>query len=100
MHDTTGQSRGMKRNLSLLTSEVAQARLNTAIRWAERELRYARAAERQLSSLISRLRLVEGDQPPENDLPVRRKRIEENRPHVSLIPRRSLCPKVRQTIAP
>ena len=55
----------MKRNLSLLASEVAQARLDTAIRWAERELRYARAAERQLFSLISRLRLVEEDQPPE-----------------------------------
>ena len=55
----------MKRNLSLLASEVAHARLDSAIRWAERELRYARAAERQLSSLISRLRLVEEDQPPE-----------------------------------
>ena len=65
MQDTTGQSRGMKRNLSLLASEVAQARLDTAIRWAERELRCARAAERQLSSRISRLRLVEEDQPPE-----------------------------------
>ena len=62
MHDTTAQSRGMK---SLLASEVAQARLDSAIRWAERALRYARAAERQLSSLISRLRLVEEDQPPE-----------------------------------
>ena len=55
MHDATSQSRGIKRNLSLLASEVAQVRLDTAIRWAERELRYARAAERQPSSLISRL---------------------------------------------
>ena len=69
MHDTTSQSRGMKRNLSLLASEVAQVRLDTAIRWAERELRCARAAERQLSSLISRLRLVEEDQPPEMTYP-------------------------------
>ena len=59
----------MKRNLSLLASEVAQARLDSAIRSAERELRYARAAERQLSSLISRLRLVEEDQPPEMTYP-------------------------------
>ena len=69
MQDTTGQSRGMKRNLSLLASEVAQARLDSAIRWAERELRCARAAERQLSSLISRLCLVEEDQPPEMTYP-------------------------------
>jgi hypothetical protein len=59
----------MKRNVSLLASEAAQARLDSAIRWAERELRYARAAERQLSSLISHLRSVEEDQPPEMTYP-------------------------------
>jgi hypothetical protein len=69
MHNITSQNRGMKRNLSLLASEVAQVRLDTAIRWAESELRCARAAERQLFSLISRLRLVEEDQPPETTYP-------------------------------
>jgi hypothetical protein len=53
----------MNRNAALLTSEIMHGRLDAAIRWAERELKHARAAERQLSTLISRL--VKEDEPPQ-----------------------------------
>ena len=45
----TYQWRGMKRNLSLLTKEIMQLRLNAEIKGVKRELKYAHGTERQLS---------------------------------------------------
>ncbi len=53
----------MNGDVALLTSEIMHVRLDAAIRWAERELKHAQAAERQLSALISRF--VKEDEPPQ-----------------------------------
>ena len=45
----TDQWRGMKRNLSLLTKEIMQLRLDAEIKTAKRELKYTHGTERQLS---------------------------------------------------
>ena len=42
----TDQWRGMKRNLSLLTKEIMQLRLDAEIKAAKRELKYAHGTEK------------------------------------------------------